>query len=180
MSEPLEAKPPAGDVVHRERRFTLRTCDIPLADGSHTRRGVVVHGGSVVLVPITSDGQIVLIRNHRWQVGCTVLELAAGTLEPHETPAECAARELAEETGYTAGHLIPLTPIFALPGLTTEIMYPFIAQALTPVGQSLELDEDITVVTYPPDAVRKMLADGEIRDAKTMAILGRVLLGGFV
>ena len=180
MSDPLEATPPAGDTVYSERRFNLRLCDIPLTDGTETRRGVVVHGGSVVLVPVTDDGEIVLIRNRRWQLGQVLLELAAGTREPHETPNQCAARELAEETGFCAGQLTPLAPIFALPGLTTEIMYPFVARALTPVGQSLEVDEDIEVVTYPVDAVRRMLADGEIRDAKSMAILGRVILAGLV
>jgi len=180
LSDPLEATPPPGDTVYSERRFTLRVCDIPLADGTQSRRGVVVHGGSVVLVPVTDAGEIVLIRNRRWQLGEVILELAAGTREPHETPAECAARELAEETGYRADQLIPLAPIFALPGLTTEIMYPFVARALTPVGQSLEVDEDIEVVTYPVREVRRMLADGEIRDAKSMAILGRALLAELV
>jgi len=180
LSKRLEANPPAGDTVYSERRFALRLCPIPLTDGRETRRGVVIHGGSVVLVPITRDGQIVLIRNRRWQLGQALLELAAGTRETHETPAECAARELAEETGYTADELIPLPPIFALPGLTTEIMYPFMARGLTSVGQSLEVDEEIEVVSYPAETVRRMLIDGEIYDAKSMAVLGRVLLAGLI
>ena len=141
---------------------------------------MVIHPGSVVLVPVTDDGEIVLIRSRRWQLGRPLIELAAGTRGADELPGQCAARELREETGYRAEHLVALDPIFALPGLTTEIMYPFLAHGLTPVGQALEADEDIEVLPLPIDEVRRMIASGEIRDAKTMAVLGRVFLAGMV
>ena len=166
--------------MYRERRFSLRLCTLELTDGTEQRRGVVIHPGSVVLVPVTKDGEIILIRNRRWQLGRPLIELAAGTREADETPAQCAARELGEETGYRAQELLALDPIFALPGLSTEIMHPFLARGLTLVGQALEADEDIDVLPLPIDEVRRMLANGEIRDAKSMAVLGRVFLAGLV
>ena len=99
MTEPkrLEALPPVGETIYEERRFSLRKCKIPLSDGSTESRALMVHPEAVVLVPILADGRIVMIRNTRWQVGKTLLELPAGTREANETPQHCAARELRED-----------------------------------------------------------------------------------
>ena len=102
MSGPLAAVPPKGETVYRERRFSLRVCDLEFGQGHTERRGVVIHPGSVVILAIDDDENIVMIRNRRWQVGQRLLELPAGTLEPGEDPLLCAGRELQEETGFRA------------------------------------------------------------------------------
>ena len=173
---PAPARPPAGETCWQERRFALRVCDLPLRGGAVERRGVVVHGGSVVILARTHDGRIVFIENRRWQIGRSLLELPAGTLEPGEDPAVAAARELAEETGFACARLEPLIACFALPGITTEIMHGYLAMGLSEVGQALEADEDIRVVCLTPEEARRRLLDGEIEDMKTAAMLGRYLL----
>lgn len=165
-------RPPAGPAVHTERRFSLRICALPLRDGATEDRGVVIHGGSVVILARLPDDQLVFIRNRRWQIGHRLLELPAGTLGPGEDPAACAARELEEEAGFRAGRVTLLQPFYALPGLTTEIMYAYLAEDLTPVGQRLEPDEDIEVAPLPVAEVRRLMAAGEIHDMKSLAVLG--------
>lgn len=177
---PPAPRPPAGETIHRERRFELRRCRLALRGGGVELRGLVVHPGAVVLLPVLDDGRLVFIRNRRWQLGHRLLELPAGTLEPGEAPARCAARELIEETGYAAADLVAGRPFYAAPGLSTELMHPFLARGLTAVGQALEADEDIEVEPLTVDAARAALLDGRLADGKSLAVLGRYLIGGGV
>lgn len=180
MQPPPSPSPPDGETLYRERRFALRRCRLALRGGGADERAVLIHPGAVVLLPLLDDGRLVLIRNHRWQVGHPLLELPAGTLEPGEAPAACAARELIEETGYAAAELIAGGSFYAAPGVSTEVMHPFIARGLRAVGQALEADERIDVVPMTVGAVRAALLDGTLADGKSLAVLGRFLLGGGV
>ena len=174
--KPLTAKPPSGETVYEERRFLVRKCAIPLSDGSSESRALMIHPGAVVLVPILADGRIVMIRNTRWQVGQTLLELPAGTREVNEAPQHCAARELREETGYRADNLQPLQSFFAAPGVSTEIMHPYVATGLQFVGQALAPDEQIETVIMTKADLIGAIQNGEIIDGKTLAVLGAYLL----
>ena len=73
-------------------------------DGSEPiPRELVVHPAGAVVLPVTADGRVVMVRNWRWSIDRELLELPAGKVEPLEQPEACALRELAEETGYSAG-----------------------------------------------------------------------------
>ena len=146
-------------------RYVLTTA------GGTALREVVVHPGAVVVLPLLDDGRVVMIRNHRFAVGETLWELCAGTLEPGEPPAETAARELVEETGYRAEHIEATAPFYTTPGICDELMYAFLATGLTHVGQELEETERIEVELLTRDAVMRMVEAGEIRDGKTIATL---------
>lgn len=173
---PLRARPPEGETVYEEPRFTLKVCAVPLSGGGETRRGLMRHPGSVVILPVLDDGCIVLIRNTRWQIGETLLEVPAGTLEWGEDPRDGAARELAEETGYRASGWTAGASFYAAPGVSDEVMHVFIARGLVEVGQQLAPDERIDVVTCSMDEAREALLDGRIADAKSIAVLARHLL----
>jgi ADP-ribose pyrophosphatase len=137
--------------------------------GGRIKKEIVVHPGAVVLLPLLSDGRIVLIRNKRYTVGRTLVELPAGTLEPGEDPMNCAGRELLEETGYLAGRLKLLFRFYASPGILTEQMFVFAAYDLEPQRQALEADEDIEVMPVTlPEAI-ELIRAGDICDAKTIA-----------
>ena len=88
-----------------------------------------------------------------------------------------ARRELQEETGYRTGHIEPLLSFFTTPGICTEWMYAFVATDLTAVGQNLQGAERIEVERIDVDAARDRLLRGEFEDGKTIAVLGRYLLG---
>lgn len=159
------------ETVFRGVKFDVERRRVPTGDGGTALREVVLHPGAVVVLPILDDGRIVMIRNHRFAVEETLWELCAGTLEEGESPAETAARELVEETGYRAERLEPLTTFYTSPGICDERMYAFVAKGLTEVGQELEEGERIEVEVVRYERVLEMVASGDVQDAKSMVAL---------
>jgi ADP-ribose pyrophosphatase len=134
-------------------------------------RDLILYRGAAVVLPVLADGSVVLIRNRRFAVNEELWELPAGLLEDDEPPIECAARELTEETGYTAGRIEPLGSFYSTPGTSNETLHAFVATDLAPGEQDLEGDEQIEVFVRPASAVREMLLSGELHDAKSIAAL---------
>lgn len=151
---------------------------VRMDDGRVVSRDYFHYGGAAVILPVLADGSIVLIRNYRFTVDEHLLELPAGMLEAGEDPALCAARELTEETGYTAGSVTPLGTFYSGPGTTDETMHAFVATDLAAGEQNLETYERITVEVYSARDVRRMVLDGTIHDAKTIAALSLYWLSG--
>lgn len=178
---PLESTEPtmkkrilATRQIHQGLRFSFEEIEIQNTDPASPPiiRDIVRHPGAVVVLPITEDGRIVLIRNYRPAVDATLWELCAGTLDQqNEPPADCAARELVEETGYRAETIENLGSFYTTPGLTDELMHAFLAKDLEFVGQSLEPGEEISVCVKGFDEIDEMIRSGELRDAKSMVAM---------
>jgi ADP-ribose pyrophosphatase len=162
---------PARRVIYRGRKIDLALQTVPLADGTHAEREVVVHRGAVALVPMVDDRHVCLVAIHRYSVGKTLLEVPAGTIDPGESPEETAGRELREETGYRAGSMRRLCAWFVSPGVMTERMYLFLCEDLEPGPAKLEPDERLKPVIVPWDQALAMIDDGRIEDAKSMLAL---------
>ena len=131
-------------------------------------RHTIQHPGAVAILPLLEDNSVCLIRNERIAVGQTLVELPAGTLEPHESPRQTAERELQEETGYTAGYWHELNGFFMSPGILNERMHLFIARELTPGSPAREAGEQIENVVVPWEEAVAMALRGEIEDAKSL------------
>ncbi|WP_298432621.1 NUDIX hydrolase [Geobacter sp.] len=144
--------------------------------GWHTFQ-VVRHPGGVGVLPLHDDGTVTLIRQLRPSVGATLYELPAGRLDPGEEPAACGLRELAEETGLSAGRLEPLGAIFTSPGVFDEKIHLFLATELTQGEADQEHYEDIESVRLPLEEAIRMAADGRICDGKTIVALFRASAG---
>ncbi len=157
-------------------RIKFRLDTVALPDGSTTIREIVETPGAVVIVPLTADDQVRMVRQYRSAIREYLLELPAGTLEPGESPEEAAPRELAEETGDRAMHWQRLAGFYTVPGICDEYLHLFLATGLSQGETNLECDEFIEVVTLPLDQALDMVARGEIRDAKTM--IGLLLAAG--
>jgi ADP-ribose pyrophosphatase len=142
---------------------------VTLPNGSVKDREIVRHPGAAAMVPLLDDGRVVLIKQYRHAVGEFVWEIPAGTLEPEEAPMACAKRELVEETGYEAASLEKLTEILPAPGYTDEHIHIFLATGLQAVDQRLEDDEVLELQPTVLETALAMVAQGEIRDAKTIA-----------
>lgn len=156
------------------RKFEVVSRPIPTADGPPHRLEYVVHPGAVVILPLLSPDQCVMIRNFRAALDLELWELPAGTLDrPGEDPKEAAARELIEEAGYQAGSLSKLCEFYSAPGCMTELLTSFVATDLSHVGQRLELTEQIQVEPMPVTDALAMIRDGRIMDAKTIVTLLR-------
>jgi ADP-ribose pyrophosphatase len=129
-----------------------------------------------VLLPLVDADTIVMIENERSAVGETLLELPAGTRDPGESPLQTAARELVEETGYSAARLNVVCEFYSAPGLGNELMQLIIARDLTAGEQQLEPTERIATRIVQRGEVEKMVRGGQIRDAKTLVGLQHFLL----
>ncbi|MFM8985646.1 MAG: NUDIX domain-containing protein [Planctomycetia bacterium] len=167
---PAAAEPAVtGEVLLAARRFSVVRVPERHADGTVASREVVVHPGSVVVVPFVSPEEVCLVEVVRVAVGQTLLELPAGTLDRVEPLATAAARELAEETGYRADRIDAAGSFWMSPGILRERMHLFLATGLTPGPQALEPGEQIRTRVVPWDEAVTMCRDGRIEDAKTIA-----------
>ena len=161
----------AGRFIFKDKKVHIRAVERSMKESGTEERALIIHPGAVVILAITEENNVVFIRNNRYTIERSLLELPAGTLEPPEPPLDCAARELREENGYVAKHLEPLCQFFSAPGFCTEEMFAFVARDLTFVGQELQDDEEIDVTLIPLVEAEQMMKDGRIHDAKTLAAL---------
>lgn len=157
-------------LVYSARKFQVERMRVPVA-GAVVDYDVVVHPGAAVVLPVLPDGRILLIRNRRVAVDAELLELPAGTLDPGEPPAVCAARELEEETGYTAAEVTPLIWFYASPGFCTEKMHLFVARGLSEGPARPEPGEQIRKAPMPLDDALAAISRGEICDGKSIVAL---------
>ena len=160
--------------VYKGRIFNFVTEELTLPNGRHTEMAFVRHPGSIAVVPLLEDHTVVMEMQYRHPVRDYLFEIPAGTMEPGESPLECAQRELIEETGFRAQEFIQLGKIHILPAYSDEEIHVFMANGLTPVKQNLDPDEIIEVVTYPLEQTVQMIDDGKITDALTILSLQMV------
>lgn len=167
--------PMAAERLLSTKKFDVERRALTDPSGRTVLREVVVHPGAVVILPVLDRDRLVMIRNFRYSVEEELWELPAGTAEPGEPAVETARRELIEETGYRGERMTPLAEFYTSPGVMTELMRAFVAEGLTPVGQRLEPDERIKVEIVTFTRAKEMLTRGELRDGKTIAVLGMYL-----
>ena len=148
---------------------------VELPDGKHSKREVVKHPGAVAIVALDDEGNVLLVRQFRLAAGDIILEIPAGTLDPEESPENCARRELQEEVGYEPKMLESIGGIFTAPGYTTEFIHLFLATQLMESPLEGDADEFLEVVRMPLDDVLKLIDDGKIIDSKTLAGLLRAV-----
>ena len=103
---------PESDLVFQGVRFNVRRIEVASSGPRPAQRDAVIAPGAVVILPLLDEQTVVMIRNERFVVGQTLWELPAGTLESGEQPLQCAKRELAEETGYSAQTLESLIDFY--------------------------------------------------------------------
>lgn len=149
-------------------KFRVERVRSTTPSGAKKTRDIVRHPGAVAVVPLLDDGQVCLIQNFRISVNEVLIELPAGTLEPGEEPLHCARRELAEETGYTAGHIEAFGSFFLSPGILDEKMHLFVARDLAAGLPHREVGEEISNLVVSYDEALSMVRDGRIHDAKTI------------
>ena len=159
--------------LYSGRIITLNRDSVRLPDGTVTDMDIARHPGASAVVPFLSgpmgdEPQVLLLRQYRYAAGGYLYEIPAGRLDKGETPIQCAARELKEETGCTADHMEAMTSILTTPGFTDEVIHLFMATGLTHGEPNREADEfrsvkDVRVVDGAPDKFDQV--DGEEPEA---------------
>ncbi|MFL5513023.1 MAG: NUDIX domain-containing protein [Gemmatimonadales bacterium] len=137
---------------------------------------MIRHPGASAVVPFLDeprapDTPIHQIRQFRHAPDGYIWENPAGRLDPGETPATCAQRELEEEIGMTADVLARLTTIYTTPGFTDEKIHLFLAHELKKGTHKREADEFMEVHTRRWSEAMNMIRSGEISDGKTLVAL---------
>jgi 8-oxo-dGTP pyrophosphatase MutT (NUDIX family) len=160
-----------SEILMKGRAFTIRRDYLKTPDGGETKFDIVEHGGSVILIPVDEEGNLLFVRQYRHAAGMDLLELPAGTRDGDEPFEECAAREIREETGMEAGTLTHVGSFYLAPGYSTEYMGVFLATALKHNPLEADDDEFLSVEKIPIQGALEMAERGEMPDAKTLAAL---------
>ena len=160
-----------SETLMQGRAFKIRRDHLKTPDGRETRFEIIEHGGSVIIIPIDSDGNIHFVRQYRHAAGIDLLELPAGTRDGNEPYEDCAAREIREETGMEAGKLQKVGEFYLAPGYSTEFMVVYLATDLKHNPLEADDDEFLSVEKIPVDEAVQRAERGEIPDAKSLAAL---------
>ena len=158
-------------LIYEGKKIKLEVHDVDIG-GKIIKKEKIVHPGSVVIVALTDDCDMLFVRNKRFAVGEELFELPAGTIEKDETPLECAKRELLEETGYIAQKFKQLGDFYTSPGFLDEKIYMFFAFKLTKERPALlQDDEDLVLELVPDRDVFEMIRKGQIKDGKSITTI---------
>lgn len=160
------------ELVHKGAIIDLYTDTVQVPNGNVVKWDFIGHKGAAAVVPVTSEGKILMVRQYRNALDRYTLEIPAGGLNGAEEPTKVAAmRELEEETGYRTEKVDFLITIRTTVAFCNEKIDIYVAEHLIPSHQNLDEDEFIHVEGYEMATLEKMIYDGAIQDAKTIAAL---------
>lgn len=156
--------------------FSGRVIDVgiethELPNGKIADYEIVRHPGGAAVLPILDDGRVLLIRQFRPVCSGMVFEIPAGRLEQGESPVQCGARELIEETGYSASSIEPLGYFLSTMGFCDERIDLFVGTNLELRQRDLDPDEVIDLCPLSLDEALSKVRDGDILDSKTQLAL---------
>lgn len=158
-------------LLHKGNLIELHKERVEFPNGGHSFFDIVKHPGGAVIAAINTNDEICLIKQWRHAIQQTIWELPAGCLEPEEPALDTAIRELKEETGVTAKLWRDLGHITPSPGFSNELLFLFEARELELGTLKLDDAEQIEAYWIPLKNIRRMIENGEIIDAKTLALL---------
>lgn len=164
----FEEKTLKSERIYEGKILNLRKDTVTVEHGI-SEREIVEHRGGAVIVPVTEDGSVVMVKQYRKAAGRVMLEVPAGKIDPGEDHFTTAVRELKEETGYTADKVEYLTTMYPSVGYSEEKLYIYLCTGLTPGETDPDENEAIDVVELPLDQIYRTIMDGKIEDGKTLA-----------
>ena len=170
-------------LVYENRWMRVREDTIRRRDGSIGIYGVVEKPDFVVIVPVEDDGRVHLVEQYRYPVKGRYWELPQGfrEQEPGADPMEMARGELREETGLDGAHMIYVGHLFEACGYANQGFHIFLASGLRHGERHREHEEqDLVTQEFALSEVERMIRDGEIKDATTIAALGLLRLKGLL
>ena len=161
----------ANKLLHKGNLIELHHERVDFPQGGHTYFDIVKHPGGAVIAAINEKDEICLLEQWRHAISKTIWELPAGCLEPNEPPIETAKRELEEEAGVVASEWRDLGYISSSPGFSNELLYLFEARNISDGTLKLDDAEQLQAHWIAIDKAYDMALNGDIIDAKTLAVL---------
>lgn len=158
-----------SQILYKGKVFDHQVDEIEYASDNIGIREVAIHPGGAVVVPVKDDGKIILVKQFRYPLQKTLIELPAGKLDKGEDPLICATRELEEETGYRAKEIKKLGEIYTAPGYCTEVLHIYFAGGLIPGNHNREEGEmGMEILELSVQEIESLILSGKITDAKTI------------
>lgn len=158
----------SSEIKYEGPVFKVRQYKVETECGKTGIRDVIEHNGAVIILALTDDGKLIMENQFRKPFESDILELPAGKIDPGEEPEAAALRELAEETGYRAGHIEHLMTYYPTCGYSSEVLYVYFCKDLTPGETDLDPGESLDVLEYDADELIRMIMNNEIKDSKTV------------
>jgi ADP-ribose pyrophosphatase len=160
--------------IKREQSFKGRIIDfysdtILIDNEKQVVFDFIEHKGASAMIPVDSDGNILMVRQYRNAIDSYTLEIPAGGLNPGEDNLACAIRECEEETGYKANNVQHLLDVHTTVAFSNELIKVYYSNDLTVSRQNLDEDEYVDVKRYSLEELMSMIYSGKITDAKTIA-----------
>lgn len=163
----FEEKTISSEIVYEGPVFRVKKHRVETRNGESVR-DIVEHSGGSIMIAVTDEGKVLMVRQYRKAFGKALLELPAGKRDPGEVPEVTAARELKEETGYTASSVKLLVSYYPTCGYSNEDLYIYICRGLTPGKTDWDDTESLDVLEYDVDELMDMIMKNEIKDSKTI------------
>lgn len=160
----------ARNLVHKGRIIDYYNDTIKLdEDNKIITFDFIDHKGAAAMIPIDSEGKILMVRQYRNAIDQYSLEIPAGSKNPGEDFKSCAIRECEEETGYRAGEVYHLIDVYTTVAFSNEKIAIFYTSNVVPTRQHLDEDEFVSVERHSIEELTAMIFNGDITDAKTVA-----------
>lgn len=169
-SELTEVQVSSEEIFHGKIVHLFRD-QVRLPNGKLTTREVMRHPGAAAVVPLTGEGNVILVRQYRYPFAQVMLEIPAGKLDPGEDPLVCARRELTEETGYEAEEFVSLGVFYPSVAVIDEQIHLYLARGLTFRATNPDADEFLNVEQRPLSAMVEEVMRGGVPDGKTQAAI---------
>lgn len=152
-------------------KFNYEVNRMRLPNGSVGDYACVRHPGGALVVPMTEDGKLVLVKQYRFAMQGRIFEFPAGTIEAGDDGLATVQRELPEEAGYSAEHWQFIGKFPLCPGYSDEWIFAYFATGLSKLADppAQDEDEDIEVILVTPEEFEAALKRGDRIDAKTIA-----------
>lgn len=168
----------AHQVIARSRLFTIESLNLRFHNGvevafERLRSGI---NGAVLVVPVTEDGQLVLIREYGAGVGRYELGFPKGKIDPGEDWQQASVRECIEEVGYRPGQVSLLDEVTLSAGYMDHTTYLVLAEALMPAGAEGDEPEPLEVIHWPLADWRSLVAQPQFSEGRAYAALLRTLM----
>ncbi len=164
----VEEKTISSEMIYEGAILNLRKDKVTVKDGKTAYREIIEHNGAVALVPVTEDGNVVMVRQYRKACEKALLEIPAGKIDRGEEPSVCAARELREETGYSAANIELMSEFYVACGYSGERISIYLCTGLTAGDTDFDEDEALDIIEMPFDELYNMCMNNELEDSKTI------------
>ena len=169
----LKPTPIASNPVHQGRVVAVSTERLRYSNGREYDLDFVRHPGAAAVVAVDDDARVCLVRQYRHGIMDFLWEIPAGKLDKGEAPEICAVRELAEETGVSAGRWTALGQFLPAPGIFNEVIHLYLARDLTIGAPAPDADEELELQWLPMGDAVAMVLRGDCDDGKTALALWR-------